>query len=240
MDADYKAHREKAPDDFYPQLPFIEELLEAFDIPILKCPGYESDDIIGTVAKAAEKENKKVVIMSGDLDFLQLVSDKIRLARFNGKIEQSQIYGPEETYERYGIRPDQMIDYKAIIGDSSDNYKGIPGIGPKTAEKLLQEHDTLNKIIEQRDSLPNKLREKFREYEREARHCQTLAEIHTQVPVEFSLQKGFDFAPETSLAFFDKMKFKSLKNRYQKLIFGTSEDFKTEKTEKTEPQMRLF
>jgi len=237
MDANYKAHREKAPDDFYPQVPFIEELLEAFDIPILKCPGYESDDIIGTVARAAEKKDQDVIIMSGDLDFLQLVDHRIRLAKFNGKIEQSEIYGPEETYNRYGIHPEQMIDYKAIIGDSSDNYKGIPGIGPKTAAKLLQEHNTLNNIFEQLESLPDKLRDKFMEYKSDALHCQELAAIHTQVPIEFSLSENFDFTPETSLAFFEKMKFQSLKNRYQKLIFGKNEP---EKEAKTEPQMSLF
>ncbi len=241
MDENYKAHREKAPDDFYPQVPFIEELLEAFEIPTLKCPGYESDDIIGTVARAAEKENKEVIIMSGDLDFLQLVDNRIRLARFNGAIEKSEIYGPDETYARYGIHPQQMIDYKAIIGDSSDNYKGIPGIGPKTAAKLLQEHETLNKIFEQKDTLPEKLRNKFTEYKTEALHCQALATIHTSTPIEFSLKEDFEFVPETSLAFFQKMNFNNLHSRYLQLLENPAiETIEEKEPPNPEPQMSLF
>lgn len=217
MDSDYKAHRTKAPDDFYPQVPYIYELLDSFDIPVFKKPGYESDDIIGTIALKGKSKNNDIKILSGDLDFLQLVDDHVKLMKFNGKIEKSEIYGPEETYERYGVRPDQIIDFKALTGDSSDNYKGIVGLGPKTATKFLQEYESIKGIYTHLDELPEKWRERFEENKDYVVHCQKLAEIHTDVPVEFSFDQAFRFAPDSSLSFFQKMKFGSLEMRYQKL-----------------------
>lgn len=241
LDEEYKSQREKAPDDFYAQIPYIDELLASFNIPALKLDGYESDDLIGTLATKLAKEGE-VKILSADLDFLQLVSDHITLLKFNGKIPI--LYGPAETKARYGIDPDQIIDYKAIIGDSSDNYKGVPGIGPKTASKLLQEFKNLDGIYEHLDDLPEKVREKFQDHREQATKCRKLATIKTDVPLDLSAPK-FSFQEEITTAFFEKMKFSSLLNRYQKLITNFDqprhiEQKKDSKKDTLEDQMCLF
>ncbi len=241
LDEEYKAQREKASDDFYAQIPYIDELLTSFQIPTFKIDGYESDDLIGTLATKMSKD-AEVKILSADLDFLQLVSDNIALLKFNGKIPI--LYGPAETKARYGIEPSQIIDYKAIIGDSSDNYKGIPGIGPKTASKLLQDFSTLNGIYDHLDDLPIKVREKFNDHKDQALKCQTLATIKTDIHLDTKDQK-FEFHEETTTAFLEKMKFSSLINRYQKLITNfdqpkPSEQKKSSKQERLEDQMSLF
>ena len=168
--------------------------MESFELPALKKPGFESDDLIGTLARHGEAKHFDVRIISGDLDFLQLVSDHIKLIKLDGKIEQSIQYGPAETHARYGISPEQMIDFKAIVGDSSDNYRGIPGVGPKTAEKLLQRYETLDEIYSHLSEIePLKLREKFEASREYVAHCQTLATICTDVLIELPLDKKFIF-----------------------------------------------
>jgi len=241
LDSEYKAQREKAPDDFYAQIPYIDELLTSFQIPTFKMDGFESDDLIGTLATKLSKD-AEVKILSADLDFLQLVSDHINLLKFNGKIPI--LYGPAETKARYGIEPSQIIDYKAIIGDSSDNYKGIPGIGPKTASKLLQEYKNLDGIYKHLDDLPNKIKEKFKDHRDKALKCKTLATIKTDIPLDTNSPK-FEFHEKTTSAFLEKMKFSSLLNRYQKLITNfdqprPSEQKKNTKKEPPEDQMSLF
>jgi len=244
-DENYKAQREKAPDDFYIQIPYIYELLESFEIPVLKMPGYESDDIIGTLAHSANSEVHDVKILSGDLDFLQLISDNVSLVRFNGPIEQQIPYGPKEALARYGITPDQMIDYKAIIGDSSDNFKGILGVGPKTAMKLLQEFGTLEKIYEHLDELAPKVKEKFETQKDQAIHCKMLATIKTDVPVEFDLDRKFELCPDKSIAFLEKMEFHSLVNRFHRLNTNIDQPRKVEQKKKPtkgedDEQLALF
>ncbi len=244
-DENYKAQREKAPDDFYIQIPYIYELLESFEIPVLKMPGFESDDIIGTLAHNADDKEHDVKILSGDLDFLQLISDNVSLVRFNGPIEQQIPYGPKEALARYGITPDQMIDYKAIIGDSSDNFKGIMGIGPKTATKLLQEFGTLEKIYEHLDELAPKVSEKFSTQKNQALHCKMLATIKIDVPVEFDLDAKFELRPDKSIAFLEKMEFRSLVNRFHRLNTNLDQPRKVEQKKKPtkgddEEQLALF
>jgi DNA polymerase-1 len=219
LDENYKAHRKSAPDDFYPQIPLVKECIEAFGISIFEKPGFEADDLIGTLATQAEQEGNEVFILSGDLDFLQLVSDKVKLAKLNGRLENSIIYGPTETEARYGITPEQMVDFKAIVGDSSDNYKGIPGVGPKTAAPLLQEWGSLDNILRNIDSLPSKIQEKIKTFKEQVLHCQTLAKIDTSVSLETPPNfDSFQLESEAPIKFFTKIKFPSLRNRYEKLI----------------------
>jgi len=242
MDEAYKAQREKAPDDFYAQIPLLDELLSAFALPTLKLPGYESDDIIGTLAVRAEEEFQ-VRIISGDLDFTQLVNERIRLVKFAGKIDQSPEYGPAETLARYGVTPAQMIDFKAITGDSSDNYKGIAGVGPKTAEKLMKSFKSLDGIYENLDQIESdKIRQKLINQKDYAYHCQKLAEIHKEVPVEFNFDQSFNFAPESTVAFFEKMGFRALVGRYQRLVRNYSNPLSAKTTQKQpqEEQLSLF
>lgn len=228
MDEEYKAQRVKAPDDFYAQIPYVYEMLESFHIPLLLLPGYESDDIIGTIAKRSENKfpDSRIEIMSGDLDFLQLVDDRVRLEKFNGAFPLQ--FGRNETVARFGIEPEQMVDYKAITGDVSDNYKGVAGVGPKSAASLLQKYKTLEGIYEHLDELPESLQTKFRNAREDAFHCQKLAQIHTDVPLEIPFEYKFEFTPESTNAFLEKMKFHSLLVRYQKLIKNFSQTKITE------------
>ncbi len=218
MDENYKAHREKADDEFYDQIPLIFECVDHFEIPVLSLPGYEADDIIGTLAVSGSGQGFSVKILSGDLDFLQLASDRIKLVKPNGKIQDSLIYGAEETYARYGVTPEQIVDYKAMVGDSSDNYKGIPGCGPKTASLLLQEYGSLTNIYANLDLLKPKLKDKFETYRNDAFHCQKLARIKLDVPVDYSFDTPFCFVSDKTLMFLEKMKFVSLVSRYQRVI----------------------
>ncbi len=184
-DQNYKAQREKAPDEFIAQIPYVFELVEAFGIPLLIKPGFEADDIIGTLATQAAQKSIKTFIMSGDLDFLQLVSDDIKLARFNGKLPE--IFDRDKTIEKIGLPPEKIIDYKAICGDSSDNYKGIPGIGPKGAVDLLTKFESINGIYKNIDSLPDKQKQKFIDFKDDVFHCQDLATIHLNVPIDYKI-----------------------------------------------------
>jgi len=217
LDEDYKAQRKKAPDEFYDQIPLIFDLVEALGLQVIKKPGYEADDIIGTLATFAKEKQRKSFILSGDYDFLQLVDDEwIKLVKFNGGLTDSPVFGTRETHEKYGIYPHQIIDFKAICGDSSDNYKGIPSIGEKTAVKLLQKYGDLLGIYSHLELLPDRVKKAFSEHKASAKHCQKLAEIHTEVPIE----KVFsDFCPfvDRGFEFLGKMGFSSLQRRYENL-----------------------
>ena len=245
MDKNYKAHREKADDEFYEQIPLVFECIEHFHIPVLSLPGFEADDIIGTATKKAEKENFEIKIVSGDLDFLQLTNDKTKLAKPNGRIQDSILYGPKETKARYGVTVEQMVDYKALVGDSSDNYKGLPGCGPKNATKLLQKYGTIDKIYKNLENLNQKLQKKFQEHKEEVLHCRKLAKIKTDVPIEIPFNIEFSFFPEDTIEFFQKVNFPSLQTRYQKLIkyydqADTSEQEDCPEKADNDKQMTLF
>ncbi len=224
MDENYKAQRTKAPDEFLEQIPMIMDMIDAFGITKLIKPGFEADDIIGTLAKRAEKENIESYILSGDLDFLQLISDKIHLAKFNGR--EPLIFDSERTFEKLGVYPEQIIDYKAICGDSSDNYKGIHGIGPKTCTTLLNKYKDFDTIYDNLDQLKPKVREKFEANREYALHCRELATIHPEVPLEFSLQDDnlFELDAEKLHDFFNKVGFNSLHKRVDKLNKNSAQD----------------
>lgn len=217
LDANYKAHREKAPDEFYDQLPLIFELVEQFQLKVLKKPGFEADDIIGTLARKAESQDLETFILSGDLDFLQLISDHIHLAKFNGK--EPLMFDRAKTHEKLGVWPEQVVDYKAICGDSSDNYKGVKGLGPKNCVQLLNDFKTLEGIYENLDQIKSTVREKLETDKENAFHCQTLAQIHLNVPVEFDFSKKseFKFFPDTISKFFEQLNFQHLKKRTENL-----------------------
>lgn len=226
MDKEYKAQRSKAPDEFIAQIPLVMEMIKAFGIPTLIKPGFEADDIIGTLVKKAEAKDIESFILSGDLDFLQLISDKIHLAKFNGK--EPLIFNRELTFDKLGVYPEQIIDYKAICGDSSDNYKGVPGIGPKTCVNLLTEYKTFENIYANLDQLKPKVQEKFEEHREYADHCKVLAKIHTEVPIEFSLENDnkFELNTDNFHNFFYKVNFGSLHQRVKKLDKNNTQEQK--------------
>lgn len=219
IDPNYKSQRSSAPDDFYPQVPYLYKALEAFKIPYLAEPGFESDDLIGTCTRQALVQDlfETIYIASGDYDFLQLVGDRVKLLKLNGAIEKSPLMGEAETIERFGVTPGQIIDYKAIVGDSSDNYKGIEGLGPKTAQSLFEKYKTLEAMYDSLEELPLKLREKFRDQREYVYHCRHLATIKTDIPLSVDMNLCYDLPLIEVEAFLDIMGFPSLKGRVKKI-----------------------
>ena len=151
--ADYKANRKPAPPDFYAQIPYLMELLEAFHIPLYEFDDYEADDIIGTLAKKAQAADKRVEIISGDLEMLQIVDDHIKMYQLKRGFSDVAEFNIPDVEAKYGLKKDQFLDLKAIKGDSSDNIPGVPGIGEKGAVKLLQEYGTLENLYDHIDEV---------------------------------------------------------------------------------------
>lgn len=183
---DYKANREKMPDDLATSIPHIIELIKAFNIPILMVEGFEADDVIGTLAKRAEKQGFLTYMMTPDKDFGQLVSNNIYMYKPARAGENAVVWGPAEVCERYGIeRPEQLIDILGLWGDASDNIPGIPGIGEKTAAKLITEYGSMEQLIANADKLKGKLKENVEQFSSQGLQSKQLATIITDVPIDF-------------------------------------------------------
>lgn len=185
----YKAQRQETPEDIRKSVPFIKDIIEAYNIPILEVPRYEADDVIGTVAKQAEKEGFEVYMMTPDKDYGQLVSEHIFMyrPRFGGDYE---IMGIPEVLGKYGLTSvDQVIDLLGLMGDSSDNIPGCPGVGEKTAQKLLAEFGTIENLLENTDKLKGSLQKKVTENTEQIRFSKFLATIKTDVPIQFDAAK---------------------------------------------------
>ena len=213
---DYKGTREETPEDIVKSLPYIESILKAFNIPILKRDGYEADDIIGTLAKEAEEAGYVTYMVTSDKDFGQLVSDRIFMykpARIGSGFE---VLGIQDILKKWSIKkPEQVIDILALMGDSSDNIPGIPGVGEKTAMKLIGEYGSLEAIVENADKLKGKLKDKVKENAELAQVCYKLATIITDVPVEFNpdeLSIG-EFNKEELNKIFSELEFRTLGKR---------------------------
>ena len=183
---DYKANRAPMPDDLRDSIPYIQELVRGFRIPVLGIEGYEADDVIGTLAKRAEEHGYTTYMVTPDKDYGQLVSDKIYMykpARMGNGIE---VLGPKEINEKYGlVRPEQLIDVLGMWGDAVDNIPGIPGVGEKTAIKFIQQYGSMEGLYEHTDELKGKMKEKVEDNKEQALMSKMLATIITDVPVDF-------------------------------------------------------
>lgn len=185
----YKANRKPCPEDLIVQMPLARELLHALGIFTAEMDGYEGDDIAGTVAKKAAKEGYEVEIYTSDKDFLQLIAERIEIHILKKGLSDVDIIDQHNMKDIFGFDPIQIQDYKGLRGDSSDNLPGIPGIGEKTAVKLIQEYGNLENIIENASSIKGKLGEKIIENQELGRLCKHLAIIETDVPLQFSLDE---------------------------------------------------
>lgn len=182
----YKANRESQPEDITSAMPYIIDIIKGFNIPIVTLTGYEADDLIGTISRQAEKKGFTVYMVTPDKDFGQLVSDNIYLYKPSRQGNGIDILGKKEILGQWDIqRIDQVIDMLGLQGDSVDNIPGIPGIGPKTAAKLLSQYDTVEGIIEHAGELPGKLKEQVQTYADQALLSKKLATIDTEAPVQF-------------------------------------------------------
>ncbi len=210
---DYKATRVKAPDEFYEQIPLIKELVKAFQIPIFEREGFEADDLLGTIAKKAEHESDLITyIVTGDMDTLQLINDKVKVLTPHKGFQESIIYDEQEVIKKYGLNPSQIIDMKGLKGDNSDNIKGVSGIGPKNAEQLLQKYGTIENIYEHLDELKGTVKEKLAKGKEDAFLSKHLATLITDIPIDFDLDacKTHEYNQDSLRKFFEKLEFKSL------------------------------
>jgi len=215
--ADYKATRVKAPDELYEQIPLVKKVAEAFNIPIFELSGYEADDLIGTICAQTKKEkNLEKIIITGDLDTLQLIDDRTKIYTMSRGLSDSVLYGAAQVQTRYNLNPDQIIDYKALRGDPSDNIPGVKGIGEKTASELLVEFKNLAGVYAAAKKNNQKIRPRTLELllanEMNAYLSQELATINCQAPINFSLPdiQFSTFKLDRVLNLFSELEFKSL------------------------------
>jgi DNA polymerase-1 len=224
---DYKGTREKMPDDLRLQIERIREVVAAFGIPTLEAEGYEADDVLGTVAKAAGSQGVQVVILTGDRDLLQLVDKNVVIRLAGQKLAEAIDYGPKEVKEKYTLEPIQLIDLKALVGDKSDNIPGVSGVGEKTAVSLLQEYGDLGSIYENLEHVAPRFRNKLEAGREDAELSRKLGEIVTDVPIEFELEacraQGYD--RERITALFRDLEFKTLLDRLAKQAEAEGELF---------------
>lgn len=182
---EYKATRQKMPEDMASQIEKLKEIIEAFNVPTIELPGYEADDVMGTLAKLAEKEGVETYLVSGDKDFLQLISPLVKMYKPGRRDVEVEIVDVEGVKVRFGVRPDQVIDVLGLVGDKSDNVPGVPGVGEKTAIPLVQQFGSIERILANAEEIPQKvLRSKMEQYGKQALLSKELVTIHTDAPVK--------------------------------------------------------
>ncbi len=239
---EYKANRDETPDAIRIAIPYIQDILKAMDIPVVVLPGYEADDIIGTLAKQAEKENYKVYMVTPDKDFGQLVSENIfmyRPARMGNGIE---IWGIPEIQKRFGVqRPEQVIDYLGMMGDASDNIPGLPGVGDKTAKKFIEQYDSMEGLLANTDKLKGKMKEKVEANGELGLLSKKLATIDINCNVTFKADDYKLSTPDSQKVqeIFEELEFRRLKDQFIKLFSPEQENLsKNEplKNEKAAPK----
>lgn len=227
---EYKAGRKPAPDDFYQQIPILHELLDAFGWPLYEIDDYEADDIMGAFARQAESRGIETCLITSDLDALQLISPMTKVYAMKNGLRNIEEFTAEYFEQKYGIRTEQFLDLKALKGDSSDNLPGVPGIGEKTAVKLLQEYETLDGVYEHLDEQKGALRTKLENGRESAYLTKQVAEIWTDAPIELDWDvadvNDCDFARVTEIL--QKLEFNSLIGRLPRTMQMTENEKKEE------------
>ncbi|WP_324824145.1 DNA polymerase I [Sinanaerobacter sp. ZZT-01] len=210
---EYKAGRKKMPMELAAQLPLLKEVLEAMNIKILEIDGFEADDIIGTASKKAEKEGLQPLIISGDRDELQLATEITKVMITKKGISEFELYDKQAMIDKYGFTPEQFIDYKGLMGDQSDNIPGLPGVGEKTAQKLILQFGNVENLLKNTEEISNaKLRTKIEENAQLAMMSKRLATICTEVPIDINFSECFMQKPdyEKLMELYHKLEFNSL------------------------------
>jgi DNA polymerase-1 len=214
---DYKATRVKAPDDLYAQIGRVKEVVRAFNIPIFEKEGFEADDVIGTMATQAEKnpEGIETIIVTGDLDTLQLVNPKVKIYALRRGMSDIVVYDEKAVEDRYGLKPEQMVDYKGLRGDPSDNIPGVKGIGEKTATELLKKYGTIENVYKNLAEIKGAVKDKLERDKSQAILSKHLSEIVLNVPLEIDLEKAVmkDFDRKKIIDLFQELNFFSLIKR---------------------------
>ncbi len=214
---DYKANRTKAPDDLYAQIDRVKEVTRAMGIPIYEKEGFEADDLIGTMAQQAKQETtiKEIIIVTGDLDTLQLVNEKTKVYTMRRGITDSVFYDRKKIQERYGLTPEQIIDFKGLRGDPSDNIPGVKGIGEKTASTLLQKYSTIENVYKHLEEIKGAIKDKLARDKMQALQSKRLATIVKNVAIKINLKeaKTNKFNREKIVTLFQELNFYSLIKR---------------------------
>lgn len=231
----YKAQRPKADAEMVEQVPMVKEVIKTMGILQVAVEGYEADDVIGTLSKLASADNE-VIILTGDQDTMQLVNEQVRILTPAKNGNPPVLYGPEEVVAKYGVTPDKIVDYKALIGDPGDNIPGVAGIGPKSAATLINQFGTLEAIYDKLDQVTNeKIREKLIAGRESAFLSQDLSRIVVDMDIKDTKMEGMEYRGLQGQALkekFEELGFKSLVKRF----FGDQE----EKKKKNENQIGLF
>jgi DNA polymerase-1 len=225
MASDYKANRAAMPPDLAEQIPWVHEACEALGVPIVNRPGFEADDVIGTLARCAAAEGYQVAIVTGDKDFFQLVDDRIRV--FNPR-DDGTWYDADGVREKWGVGPEQVVDVLALMGDSIDNIKGVPGIGEKGAKELIRTWGSLENLLGHAGEVPQKkYREGLLAHAEDARQSRELARIRLDVPCEFDIE-NFRYAGSTRARcyeLFSRLGFRSLVMEFAPTAATTERDY---------------
>ena len=219
MYAEYKGTRKPMPDELRQQVPVMKEVLQSMDIPLMQLEGYEADDLLGTVAKKMEKEGLIVSIVSGDRDMLQLATDqiKIRIPKTKRTGTEIEDYNTKDVIEKYQVTPLQIIELKALMGDASDNIPGIPGVGEKTATKLIVEYGSIeNAYAHVEEVKPNKAKESLKNHYDLAVLSKELAPINIESPLDFSLESAriHNLYTQKAFEFFKRLDFKNMLSKF--------------------------
>jgi DNA polymerase-1 len=234
MFKEYKAHRDETPEDIRNAVPYIKRLIEAYRIPVIDYPGFEADDIIGTLARKASQRGFITYMMTPDKDFAQLVSSNVFMLKPSRSGNESLLWGVEDVQKEFSIeRPEQVIDILALMGDSSDNIPGAPGVGPKTAMKLISEFGSVEELLRNTDKLKGKLKDIIENNRLQIELSKKLATIEQNVPVELN-ETALELEvpdPEKLKILFDELEFKAI---------GTKIFSEINKSEKPREQPQLF
>ena len=237
----YKGTRDKTPTELVEQFGYVRELIESYGIKYEEHFDYEADDIIGTYAKIAEKAGLEVIIVSGDKDLTQLASDSITVYYTKRGVTEIDYYTPEFINEKYGLTPQQIIDMKGLMGDKSDNIPGIPGVGEKTAIKLLTEYETVENVLENIDNISGKkLKERLTEGKEDAILSKKLATIFTDVPVDNKIEDlTFKEDREKKKELFEKLEFVSFLRKLSQENSAADESETETKEEKIKKDIEI-
>ncbi|MDA3936749.1 MAG: DNA polymerase I [Actinomycetota bacterium] len=211
----YKAQRPPTAPELKAQFPMIKELLTAMSVPIVEVEGWEGDDILGTLAEQGENAGMRVLLITGDRDALQLVTENVSVVTTRKGITDIVTYDPQGVFDRYGVTPAQVTDYLGLKGDTSDNIPGVPGVGEKTASKLIAEHGTLEAVLAAAPGIKGKLGERLRDHAEDARVSRTVATIRCDVPIDLDIEtvKWGVFDPAVIAKAFAELRFTSLLER---------------------------
>jgi DNA polymerase-1 len=217
---EYKAGRKPAPPDFYEQIPVLHELLDAFGWPLYELDDYEADDIMGTLAVQARGAGLETLLITSDLDMLQLVNGNVKVYALKKGLSNIELYSPESFTAKYGIEVNQFLDLKSLKGDSSDNIPGVPGIGEKTAIQLLQDYKTLDGVYENLWQIKDTVRKKLEAGKESAYMSKKLADIWCDAPLQLDLPRmdGHHADPERILELLEKLEFRSLVRQVPEIL----------------------